>query len=221
MQALGELLSNPDGDASPFIPMLQQQTPQLGDFRRVHPSCDAAAAAAGTAGSGGSISGLAGRQQSSLLGDEQARGFLWRAGNRALLGVLASIFRDVQVRSGFMQGGRASLLSAMLACCRPCGYVTFTWVFKCCSPAVGHTKVLAFTARTLFTYVHDNLCCCLMLPGVLRSLRLGCCWRQQSARAPASAGWQRCSRETCSACCRAAGSSCMSCSPAPLSNCLW
>ncbi|WIA21326.1 hypothetical protein OEZ85_000553 [Tetradesmus obliquus] len=111
--ALGELLSNPDGDASPFIPMLQQQTPQLGDFRRVYPSCDAAAAAAGTAGSGGSISGLAGRQQSSLLGDEQARGFLWRAGNRALLGVLASIFRDVQEFE-------AGLLLAAAECTGPC-----------------------------------------------------------------------------------------------------
>jgi hypothetical protein len=99
-QALNEVLSNPDGDASPFIPMLQQQTPQLGDFRRVYPSCDtAAAAAAGAAGSSGSITAATcGRQQSGLLGDEQARGFLWRAGNRALLGVLASIFRDVQVQ---------------------------------------------------------------------------------------------------------------------------
>jgi hypothetical protein len=97
LQALGEVLSNPDGDASPFIPMLQQQTPQLGDFRRVYPSCDTAAAAAGAAGSGGSVTGVTSRQQSGLFAEEQARGFLWRAGNRALLGVLASIFRDVQV----------------------------------------------------------------------------------------------------------------------------
>ncbi|KAF6255360.1 hypothetical protein COO60DRAFT_227963 [Scenedesmus sp. NREL 46B-D3] len=101
--ALDEVFSNPDGDASPFTPMLQQQAPQLGDFRRVYPACDATAGAAagagagaGAAGSGGSISGVTGRQPSGLLGDGQARGFLWRVGNRALLGVLASIFRDVQ-----------------------------------------------------------------------------------------------------------------------------
>jgi hypothetical protein len=78
--------------------MLQQQALQLGDFRRIYPSCDIAAAAAGPAGSGGSITGVSSRQQSSLLQDEQARGFLRQARNRMLLGVLASIFRDVQVR---------------------------------------------------------------------------------------------------------------------------
>jgi hypothetical protein len=97
LQALTAVLSNPDGDASPFIPMLQHPAPQLGDFRRVYPSYDTAAAAAGPAGSGGSVTGGTGRQQSGLQ-DEQAPGFLWRAGNKVLLGVLASIFRDVQVK---------------------------------------------------------------------------------------------------------------------------
>jgi hypothetical protein len=105
------VLSNPDGDASPFIPVLQQQAPQLGDFRRVYPSCDTTAAATGPAGSGGSVTGVSSRQQSGLLQDEQARGFLWRAGNRMLLGVLASIFRDVQVTICIAASAFANLCS--------------------------------------------------------------------------------------------------------------
>lgn len=88
-QALDDIISNPDGDASPFVPVALQAAKQ-NDYRRVYPSC------------GSKDTQLtAAREHSRLWDDEQIRAFMWHAGNRALLGVLASIFKDVQVsRSG-------------------------------------------------------------------------------------------------------------------------
>lgn len=85
LQALTDILNDPNGDASPYVPHLQQQAHSR-DFRRIYPSeasCTAPAAATGSHGA---------------LGVDS---LVQHAGNRALLGVLACVFRDVQVRTAF------------------------------------------------------------------------------------------------------------------------
>lgn len=96
LQALSDILNNPDGDASPYIPHLEQQ-PHSRDFRRIYPSEASNAVPTGVAG----VSGLL-----------DVGGLMWRAGNQALLGVLACIFRDVQVmiQNSWMRRKRGCLM---------------------------------------------------------------------------------------------------------------
>eukprot|EP00878_Enallax_costatus_P024336 GHUV01025969.1.p1 GENE.GHUV01025969.1~~GHUV01025969.1.p1 ORF type:complete len:841 (+),score=309.56 GHUV01025969.1:338-2860(+) len=78
--ALTDILSDPNGDTSPYIPHLQQQSHSR-DFRRIYPSEASTAASQAAAGSPGLLA---------------VGGSLQHAGNKALLGVLACVFRDVQ-----------------------------------------------------------------------------------------------------------------------------